>query len=288
MERIVINHDDFGRFILAHTSAQPPELALMALIKPLINEPALYTPIVGLPDARPWWLTEDPIKTGRVFAFETDLDRWPSTSAIKWRHLDRWLKLSNAHRSNAGHRKGRKWIKRLERIETLDEALSLADRDIRRWKRRPPQGARARDLEDRRVADELEKRGEIVRIATVADGRVWFELLSERAILQEGDMMRNRLLGLSRYQYMDGVARLFSLRGAGVEHQVTFGMPLFLTLHARRRCDQPIDATDHEAIAVLMRALHFDIFLKIRRRPALENSGVMRDVWSCLTSDLAN
>ncbi|HRO48913.1 MAG TPA: hypothetical protein PLW75_02130 [Hyphomicrobium sp.] len=266
MGRIIINFEDVRRVIAGRTRARPRDLALTALLKPFLNEPSFYKTVERMPDAPPWWLTQDLIKTGRAFVFESDWNRWARLPSAQWRVLDEWLELSNTHRPDGSLREGRKWLKRLEHIKTLAEARSIAWHDTVRWSRQTPRGARARDAFHRRVADELEKTGEMVRIATVPDGRVWFELLSERAILHEGEIMQNCLLGPQRYQYMDGMARLFSLRGAGAENQVTLGMKLFPTWEARRRFNEDIDRTDEESISVLMRALNEDTDLQIRRR----------------------
>lgn len=245
--RIIINRKAVEEFIRWSTMAEPPELALKALRRPFLNEPALYTRLTRMPAAPPWWLTEEMIEGGQVCFF--DMGGFINARGVtkKWLTVDKWLELSARHRPDASLRAGRKWIRRLEHIKTFDEAAAIATREMASW-----QQQLSRSLSDTVSIEQLERNGEIVRLIAVADGRVWFELISERVKILEGKVMRNCLRGPITFQYSRPGTRLFSLRGAERSEQITLGIHCMKWWEARRRFNRPTQERDTEPIQLLL------------------------------------
>lgn len=224
----------------------------MALRKPFLNEPALYTPVREPPTDPPWWLTEDMIEQDNVVAFDAGRLRLSLMRATKWSLVKGWLEESPLHLRDEATREGRKWVNRLRHIKTLDEAFAIAVRDMTQWKGKASPSDGVPEFLRPDFTTELEERGEIVRVTPVPDGRVWFELFSERAILHEGIVMENCLSGQERHNYLGTRARLFSLRGDDGADQITLGLPRLERWTARRQRNEPIRDADKEAIQILL------------------------------------
>ena len=250
--RTIINRKDVDQFIVERVRACPPELALMALRKPFLNEPELYVPMTAMPKDPPWWLTEETVEQGNVVVFDAGQLKVSLTLATKWMVLKDWLEESPLHLQDEATREGRKWVNRLRHIKTLDEALAIAIRDMARWQGKASTPDDLSEFLRPDFATDLEERGEIVRVTPVSDGRVWFELFSERAILHEGIVMENCLSGSERHNYIETGARLFSLRGHDSADQITLGLSRFERWTAMRRRNDPIRDADKEAIQILL------------------------------------
>lgn len=250
--RTIVNRMAIGQFIVERVRACPPELALMALRKPFLNEPELYVPVTKLPESPPWWLTEETVEQGNVVVFDAGPLKASLTLATKWMVLKDWLAESPLHLQDEATREGRKWMNRLRHLKTLDEAFAIAVRDMARWQGKTSTHDDLSEFLRPDFATELEERGEIVRVTPVPDGRVWFELFSERAILHEGIVMENCLSGQERHNYLGTGARLFSLQGEDSADQITLGLPRFERWTAMRRRNDPVRDADMEAIQILL------------------------------------
>lgn len=256
--RVIINREEIDRFIIESAIAFPPELALSALRKPLLNERELYVPVTVMPKDPPWWLTEEAIGQGNIVVFEAGQIKASLMLATKWRVVKRWLEDSPVHLRDNTTRAGRKWMSRLRHIKTLDEAVTIAVRETAQWDRKETSPDEVAELFRPDFGAELEKRGEIVRITPAPEGRVWFELLSERAILHEGIVMENCLSGQERHNYLGSRARLFSLRGNNRDEQVTVGILPWKKWVAERRLNGPIRDADNEAIQILLNFIGYE------------------------------
>ncbi|WP_334145763.1 hypothetical protein [Hyphomicrobium sp.] len=250
--RTIINRKEIDQFIVERVRGCPPELALMALRKPFLNEPELYVPMTAMPKDPPWWLTKEAVEQGNVVVFDARQLKVSLTLATKWMLLKDWLEVSPLHLREEATREARKWMNRLRHIKTLDEALGVAVRDMAQWKGKASPSDGAPEFSRPNFTTELEERGEIVRVTPVPDGRIWFELFSERAILHEGIVMENCLSGQERHNYLGTRARLFSLRGDDSADQVTLGISPFARWTAKRRRNDPIRDADMEAIQILL------------------------------------
>lgn len=250
--RTIINRKAVDQFIVERVRGCPPDLALMALRKPFLNETGLYVPLTKLPKDQPWWLTKETVEQGNVVVFDARQLKVSLTLATKWMLLKDWLEVSPLHLREEATREGRKWMNRLRHIKTLDEALGVAVRDIAQWKGKALTSDGVPEFLRPDFTTELEERGEIVRVTPVPDGRVWFELMSERAILHEGIVMENCLSGQERHNYLGTRARLFSLRGNDSADQITLGLPRFERWTAKRRRNDPIRDADMETIQILL------------------------------------
>lgn len=242
--RIIINREGIDACILSMTRAWPRELALRALRKPVLNAPELYRPVRTMLESPPWWLTETMLENGAFYEFR--IDPCPERSPVlrQWRLIDRWLELSNRHRPDPDTREGRKWIKRLNHIRTFDEGVAIAEREMTRWTKTqdgvPPPPAEAPVI--RRIID-------------VPDGRVWFELLNDSAVIDEGGMMMNCLRDRSAAQSQRQRSRIFSLRGNDISEHVTLACDKLSPLTAYRRLNRPIEERDRQPIRLLCEAL---------------------------------
>lgn len=250
--RTIMNRKAVDQFIVERVRGCPPELALMALRKPFLNEPELYVPMTAMPKDPPWWLTKETVEQGNVVVFDAGQLKVSLPLATKWMVLKDWLEESPLHLRDEATREGRKWMNRLRHIKTLDEALAIAVRDMARWQGKASTPDDLSEFLRPDFATELEERGEIVRVTPVPDGRVWFELMSERAILHEGIVMENCLCGPERHNYIETGARLFSLRGHDSADQITLGIQSWNKWVAKRRLNDSIRDADKEAIQILL------------------------------------
>src|SRR5690606_22505493 len=124
---------------------------------------------------------------------------------------------------------------------TFDEGVAIAVREMARWTK-TQDGVPAEAPVIRRIID-------------VPDGRVWFELLNDGAVIDEGGMMMNCLRDRSAAQSQRQRSRIFSLRGNDLSEHVTLACDKWCPVTAYRRFNRPIEERDRQPIRLLYEAL---------------------------------
>lgn len=261
--RIIINAEEIDEVAAKFGRGLARDELQRLMRRVLRNEERLFSTVTELPPDPPPWLTQDMIASGHVCRFDWQRVELADDLRGKVRLVELWLASSRWQLVHETEPAQRKWRIRLRHIQTLAEAIALAVRESEEWRHlREARQERRRnagrfpeyELSDS-LAATLEAAEEMKRIIVCADGRVWFELVSDRAKWHEGVLMGHCLRKRYRFELEKEGARVFSLRADCVQEQVTLAVWPDEHWQAVRRGNEAISAADELQIKDLLKHL---------------------------------